>query len=245
MGRLISTVTSGLLLIAATIGSIAAAPASASTAAADLPMQPGQVITVSVPTAASTTGVLEAWERRDGEFTRVRGPIRVYVGEDGVGLASERRARTPRGVFSLTEAFGRARDPGIALPYTRVGLSHWWVSDVRSKAYNQMRICRPGASCGFRQSRSEQLGDIQAYKYALVIDYNRDPVIPGRGSAFFLHVTEGKPTQGCVSMPARELIWLLRWLDPVAEPVISINIGDAALPDRGSVADPPGYSALD
>lgn len=214
-----------LLAMAIATVAIAVSPAAD---AADLPMQPGQVITVSVSTAASTTGVLEAWERRDGEFTRVRGPIGVYVGEEGVGLASERRARTPRGVFSLTEAFGRARDPGTALPYTRVRLSHWWVSDVRSRAYNQMRVCQPGASCGFRQDRSEQLGDIQAYKYALVIDYNRNPVVPGRGSAFFLHVTEGKPTAGCVSMPARHLRWLLRWLDPAAEPVISINIGNAA-----------------
>ncbi|MEY4171300.1 MAG: hypothetical protein RLZ94_2373, partial [Actinomycetota bacterium] len=52
--------------------------------------------------------MLEAWERRGAEFVRVRGPLTVYVGEDGVGLASERRSRTPRGVFTLTEAFGLA-----------------------------------------------------------------------------------------------------------------------------------------
>lgn len=189
---------------------------------------PEQVITVSVKSFASTTGVLEAWERRGSDFTRVRGPIPVYVGEEGVGRASERRSRTPRGVFTLTEAFGLARDPGTALPYTRVGLSHWWVSDVRSPHYNEMRVCTPGASCGFRQSRSEQLGAIGVYSYAIVIDYNRDPVLAGRGSAFFLHVTEGKPTQGCISMDRAELKWLLRWLTPADDPVISINIGDSA-----------------
>jgi len=192
------------------------------------PTDPEQVITVSVQSFASTTGVLEAWERRGSDFTRVRGPIPVYVGEEGVGRASERRSRTPRGVFTLTEAFGLARDPGTALPYTRVGLSHWWVSDVRSPHYNEMRVCTPGASCGFRQSRSEQLGAIGAYSYAIVIDYNRDPVLAGRGSAFFLHVTEGKPTQGCISMDRADLTWLLRWLTPADDPVISINIGDSA-----------------
>ena len=190
--------------------------------------QPGQVITVRAQTASSTTAVLEAWERRDGKYVRVRGPIDVYVGEDGVGLASERRSRTPRGVFALTEAFGRAKDPGTALPYIRVGLSHWWVSDSKSRHYNTMRICSPGADCGFRQSRSEQLGDIAPYRYAIVMDYNRDPVVPGRGSAFFLHVSEGKPTQGCISMPVTDMKWLLRWLDPASAPVISVNIGDAA-----------------
>jgi L,D-peptidoglycan transpeptidase YkuD (ErfK/YbiS/YcfS/YnhG family) len=60
------------------------------------------------------------------------------------------------------------------------------------------------------------------------MDYNRDPVIAGRGSAFFLHVSEGKPTQGCISMPVRAMRWLVRWLDPTADPIVSVNVGDAA-----------------
>jgi len=213
-----------LLAAAGVTLAVVAAPA----ASAAPPENPHQVITVSVASSTSTSGVLEAWERRGAEFVRVGGPLTVYVGEDGVGLASERRSRTPRGVFAITEAFGWAADPGTALPYTRVGTSHWWVSDVQSAHYNQMRVCRPGASCGFRQSRSEQLGAIEAYRYAVVIDYNRDPVVPGRGSAFFIHVSEGKPTQGCISMRSSDLKSLMRWLDPAEEPIISINIGDAA-----------------
>jgi L,D-peptidoglycan transpeptidase YkuD (ErfK/YbiS/YcfS/YnhG family) len=34
-----------------------------------------------------------------------------------------------------------------------------------------------------------------------VIDYNRSPAVPGKGSAFFLHVSTGKPTTGCVFLP--------------------------------------------
>ena len=212
-------------LVAAT--ALALATLLSPAAAVAVPDDTGQVITVRAESPTSSTAVLEAWERREGEFVRVRGPIRVFVGEEGFGLASERRARTPRGVFTLTEAFGRAKDPGSRLPYVRVGLSHWWVSDVKSRFYNSMRTCRPGADCGFRQARSEQLGDIDAYRYAIVMDYNRDPVIPGRGSAFFLHVSEGKPTQGCISMSASEMRWLLRWLEPAKAPVISVNVGDA------------------
>lgn len=202
--------------------------ASPATVTAALPANPEQVLTVRVASSSSTTGILEAWEQRDGEFVRVRGPIRVFVGSAGVGPASEWRSRTPRGTFTLTEAFGRAKDPGASLPYTRVGRSHWWVSDVNSRYYNTMRTCSPGASCGFRQDLSEQLGAISVYKYAVVMDYNRDPVIAGRGSAFFLHVSEGKPTQGCISMPVRAMRWLVRWLEPSAHPIISVNIGDAA-----------------
>lgn len=219
---MLSTVVA--LVAAAALGSPAATqavPAAPNTAT--------QVVTVSVSSATSTTGVLSAWERAsDGTAQRVRGPIRVYVGADGVGRASEQRSRTPAGIFTLTEGFGLARDPGTSLPYVRVGLSHWWVSDTQSRYYNRLRVCSPGAACGFRQDRSEQLGAISLYEYAIVIDYNRDPVIPGRGSAFFLHVSGGEPTQGCISMARRDVKWLLRWLEPGDDPVISIGVGSQA-----------------
>jgi len=57
-----------------------------------------------------------------------------------------------------------------------------------------------------------------------VIDYNRDPLVPGAGSAFFLHVSEGKPTQGCISINEVKLVALLKWLDPKKKPVISIGV---------------------
>jgi L,D-peptidoglycan transpeptidase YkuD (ErfK/YbiS/YcfS/YnhG family) len=208
---------------------IAALGLGMSPAAAAAPVSgPDQIVTVAVTDARATTGVLQAWERRGDAFVRVHRPVRVYVGREGVGRASESRARTPRGVFALSSAFGRLRNPGTALPYTRVGMSHWWVSDVLSRHYNTMRVCRPGASCGFRQTNSEQLGAIDAYAHAIVIDYNTDPVAPGRGSAFFLHVSEGEPTAGCVSMSKSDLVRLMRWLTPDRDPVISINVGDAA-----------------
>jgi L,D-peptidoglycan transpeptidase YkuD (ErfK/YbiS/YcfS/YnhG family) len=201
-----------------------------SAAAAAITADSQQAVTVRVTSAASTRGVLEAWEADStGTWRRVRGPVSVYVGDEGVGRASEFHSRTPNGVFTLTEAFGIARDPGSQLPYVRVGRSHWWVSDVKSRAYNTMRLCKPGsAQCGFRQSRSEQLGAIPVYEYAVVMDVNRNPVKPGRGSAFFLHVSNGKPTQGCISMPRADIKWLIRWLDPSDAPVISVGIGGEA-----------------
>jgi L,D-peptidoglycan transpeptidase YkuD (ErfK/YbiS/YcfS/YnhG family) len=61
------------------------------------------------------------------------------------------------------------------------------------------------------------------YNYAVVIDYNRAPVRQGAGSAFFLHVTVGAPTQGCISIAQAQLVRILRWLDPSAHPRILIG----------------------
>jgi len=189
-----------------------------------------QVVTVRVVDSGSTKGVLEGWAWSDtrGTYLRVLGPLTAYVGEDGVGRASERVSRTPVGVFTLTEAFGTEANPGTRLPYRRVGSSDWWVSDVNSAKYNTFQQCTPGARCGFDQSRSEQLGTIDLYDHAVVIDYNRTPVVKGAGSAFFLHVTGFEPTQGCVSITEPSLERLLRWLNPDKSPVISIGVGRQA-----------------
>lgn len=220
-----------LTRVLAATGAVVASLAVAVPAHAE-PREPvhSQVLTVRVATASSTSGVLEAWQwdSAAGEYARVLGPMTAYVGEDGVGRASERVSRTPAGTFSLSEAFGRYRDPGAHLPYRRVGLSDWWVSDVRSGKYNTYQRCSPGDRCGFDQSRSEQLGAVAAYGYAVVIDYNRLPVVRGDGSAFFLHVSEGRPTQGCVSVAERHMKRIVTWLLPEESPVISIGVGAAA-----------------
>jgi len=50
------------------------------------------------------------------------------------------------------------------------------------------------------------------------------PVVPGAGSAFFMHVSAGKPTAGCVSIPADDLKAVMAWLDPAQHPVIDIAV---------------------
>jgi L,D-peptidoglycan transpeptidase YkuD (ErfK/YbiS/YcfS/YnhG family) len=66
------------------------------------------------------------------------------------------------------------------------------------------------------------------YDLLAVIGYNDDPVIPGGGSAIFLHlaVADFTPTEGCVALAANDLESLLAmsapgdWLaiDPLQAP---------------------------
>ena len=85
-------------------------------------------------------------------------------------------------------------------------------------ALQPARRCWPG-SCSFNTAVSENLYQAgYVYSYAVVIDYNRFPARAGAGSAFFLHVTDGGPTAGCVSIPAANLVSLMRWLSPNAHP---------------------------
>ncbi|MDT8912166.1 L,D-transpeptidase family protein [Amycolatopsis sp. PS_44_ISF1] len=183
-----------------------------------------QLVTVVGSSASATTAVLTAWERSGGGWARALGPFSAFVGREGIGRASETTSHTPAGVFTLTEAFGIRPANGTRLPYRQVGPSDWWVSDPHSPLYNRYHSCAPG-TCPFDEPAGEDLGRAgPVYDHATVIDYNRDPVVPGAGSAFFLHVSGGRPTAGCVAIPGADLDSVMRWLDPAARPVIAIGV---------------------
>jgi L,D-peptidoglycan transpeptidase YkuD (ErfK/YbiS/YcfS/YnhG family) len=100
----------------------------------------------------------------------------------------------------------------------------WWVSDVTSPRYNRYAECAP-TTCDFDEGVSENLLAAGAvYDHAVVIDYNRGGT-PGAGSAFFLHVSNGAATAGCVAVDAGSLVTMLRWLDPGSRPLIAIGVG--------------------
>jgi len=183
-----------------------------------------QVVTVVGESPTATTATLTAWQRdRRGAFRPVFGPMRAWVGSQGIGKASETTSHTPAGVFGLTESFGIQANPGTRLPFFQVDDNDWWVSDTKSPAYNTHQRCAVG-TCPFNEGAGERLKSAgTAYDHAVVIDYNRFPAVPGEGSAFFLHVSRDKPTAGCVSIPADQLDDVMRWLDPAQHPVISIG----------------------
>jgi len=182
-----------------------------------------QVVTVVASSARATTAQVTAWQRGPAGWTVALGPLPARIGSGGIGAASEGSTRTPAGVFRLTEAFGRAADPGTRLPYRVVDGHDWWVSDVTSPRYNEYARCAPG-TCDFSEAAGENLyaaGPV--YDRAVVIDYNRGGT-PGAGSAFFLHVSNGAATAGCVAIDGGSLAALMRWLDPAAAPRIALGV---------------------
>jgi L,D-peptidoglycan transpeptidase YkuD (ErfK/YbiS/YcfS/YnhG family) len=97
-----------------------------------------------------------------------------------------------------------------------------WDDDPASPLYNQW-VDTTSSDAG---AAPEAMGQTPAYDYGAVIDYNTAPTVPGDGSAIFLHVSGGGPTAGCVSLPTAELLSVLRWLAPAAQP--RIIMGTAA-----------------
>ena len=178
---------------------------------------------VVVEATGKVTAQVSGWEREDARWHLVSGPIPAVIGRNGLAPIGEKRegdGRTPSGTFELRRAFGYAEGVLTGLDYRTVTEKDFWIDAPASAFYNQWvtgDIPRVSHEILRRQD--------DLYKYAIVVEYNTDPVIPGRGSAIFLHIWRGaeQPTAGCVAMAETDILRLLQWLDKRQSPVIVLK----------------------
>ncbi len=145
------------------------------------------------------------------------------IGPDGVLVLGERRYRAALGhggVRSLKQE-GDGATPEASLPLRRVlyradrvarPRSTWptmplaphdgWCDEPGHAEYNRLiRLPNP--------ARHEALWrDDGIYDVIAVLGWNDDPVMPGRGSAIFLHVARPglAPTDGCIALALPDLL---------------------------------------
>ncbi|MGG7214257.1 L,D-transpeptidase family protein [Clostridium nigeriense] len=178
---------------------------------------------VTVVSKGGSYGELVFWEKDDSDNWILVDKVSARLGQNGMKVASkvyEMDKCTPTGIYSLTEAFGINDNPGSGIRYRQLNGTEYWVDDEGSEFYNTMQFGEPNG----RWLSAERLIDFQGYyNYAIVIDYNRWPVVPGKSSAIFLHCDTGSYTYGCVAIPQQNLINLLTRLDPEKDPVIIMD----------------------
>jgi L,D-peptidoglycan transpeptidase YkuD (ErfK/YbiS/YcfS/YnhG family) len=186
-----------------------------------------QLITVHASRYRTTYATFRRWSRTGAEgcFAPVGGAWTARLGVNG--LKDRRRegdGTTPTGVYGIGPVmYGSAPNPGVRYRYRKVVCGDWWVEDPRSPAYNTFQHVPCGRRPPFRTNPPGMWQDPVAYRHLAVIQFNMRPVVPGRGSAIFLHVSKGRPTVGCISLPASQLIATLRWLRPGERPLIAIG----------------------
>ncbi|MFW0784423.1 L,D-transpeptidase family protein [Gordonia sp. CPCC 206044] len=190
-----------------------------------------QMVVVTAPKASDTTATLTAFERgSDQSWKPVIGPVKAFLGSQGMGEPKDNVPRTPEGTFALDQAFGRLANPGTKMPYFKVDRQDWWDSNMKSPTYNThvRQTKSPGGD-------SENLYDAgPVYDYAVNMAHNPKRT-PGKASAMFLHVTNNEPTQGCVAIDKAAMRKVLAWLDPAKHPKIAIGVNQAA-PQGGSTS---------
>lgn len=209
-----------------------ATPAGSPAAAASPPLPArladtgggSQLIIAVAPAAGSTTGRVSWWDRWAGHWFE-RGSTEARFGTNGLTDGATRKqgtSTTPAGLYDLPYAFGiRPAPAGTAYGYRPVGPDSWWCQDNRSTAYNRWAEPLP-ADCA--PGEAEHLVTYpEQYAYAIVIGFNYDRPVRGRGSGIFLHVHGKGATAGCVSVPEQAMQEILRWADPGRHPHIAVG----------------------
>ncbi|GHI84460.1 hypothetical protein Sxan_18240 [Streptomyces xanthophaeus] len=183
-----------------------------------------QLITAVAPAPGSTTGRLTWWDRRAGRWYEA-GSAPARFGANGLTEGSSRiqgTDTTPTGLYALPYAFGIRQAPaGTEYRYRRVTQHSWWCQDNASVSYNRWVEPLP-ADCA--PGEAEHLVTYEKqYAHALLIAFNYDRPVRGRGAGIFLHVNGKGATAGCVSVPAGTMRAILRWAAPRRGPHIAIG----------------------
>ncbi len=134
---------------------------------------------------------------------------RCALGATGVsGDKREGDGATPSGSFAMRRLIYRADRlivPGTTLPRAPLHRHDAWCDEPSDANYNrQVSLPYP--------ARCEPLWrEDGVYDLIVVLGYNDDPVVPGRGSAIFLHLArpDFAPTEGCVAVARPELLEML------------------------------------
>jgi len=165
---------------------------------------------------------LSAWQKEGNKWHRLYF-VSAVIGRNGLASAGGKKegdGKTPSGTYPLGPAFGYASSIDTGLSYRQATDIDFWVDDARSMQYNHWVHGTPAASSFEKMKRCDNL-----YEYGIVIGYNTNPIIPGAGSAIFMHVWRryNSSTAGCVAINERYLRKILHWLDQRYQPVIILE----------------------
>jgi L,D-peptidoglycan transpeptidase YkuD (ErfK/YbiS/YcfS/YnhG family) len=155
---------------------------------------------------ASADGVLDLGGRK----------VRCALGPAGVVAAAAKRegdGASPAGVWPIREVIyrpDRGPPPATQFRVRAMAPDDGWCDDPADPAYN-----RP-VKLPYPASAEAMWRDDGIYDIVVVLGHNDDPVVPGMGSAIFLHVArpEYSPTQGCVAVARADLEALLTRAKP-------------------------------
>jgi L,D-peptidoglycan transpeptidase YkuD (ErfK/YbiS/YcfS/YnhG family) len=196
------------------------------------PVTSKQVVDIKPSGTGISKATLTAWTYNNGNWHKSLGPWPAVVGRNGFAKIDEKKegdGKTPSGIYPIGIAFGKSPRIKTGLTYRQATADDLWVDDVKSPQYNQW-VSAPTLAASFESMlRTDGLYDMGA-----VIEYNTSPVVPGNGSAIFIHIWRDhgrKATAGCVALNKEHVRKLLAWLQNTSDP--KIILGDHSLIFKG------------
>ena len=152
--------------------------------------------------------------RGNGEAWWLGRRLRCAIGRAGI-IRDKREgdSGTPEGSWPMREVLFRGDRLGeivTPLPCRELSPEDGWCDEPADPAYNRLVRLPYPAHC------EELWLEDRVYDVIVPLGYNDAPVVPGRGSAIFLHVArpDFAPTAGCVALALDDLLTLLRAVRP-------------------------------
>lgn len=180
-----------------------------------------QVVSVTGKSMSDTKVTVILYEKKSGEWRRFLKKMDGVIGKNGFTVnKKEGDGKSPVGIYSFGTAFGSETKPdGVKMGYKKTTIYDYWIDDQTSEDYNKWKTYKGNPSSKWK---SFERMNHELYKYGAVINYNTNPIIKGKGSAIFLHIWRGEtmPTAGCMATAEKNVISLLKWLDPAQKPHI-------------------------
>jgi L,D-peptidoglycan transpeptidase YkuD (ErfK/YbiS/YcfS/YnhG family) len=139
--------------------------------------------------------------------------LRCAIGRGGIGRDKrEGDGMTPMGSWPMRRLLYRADRmplPPTGLPVLAIAPGDGWCDAPWDARYNQP-VRLPYAVSAENLWREDAVYDL-----IVPLGYNDAPVVPGAGSAIFLHVARADfaPTEGCVALALVDLLTVLRDVD--------------------------------
>ena len=140
---------------------------------------------------------------------------RCAVGRGGIAPNKrEGDGVSPLGCWPIRRIFYRTdrlhTAPSKAFACTPIDRQDGWCDAPDHPDYNRL------VRLPFASSHEEMWRDDHLYDVVVVLGHNDDPVVPGAGSAVFLHVArpEYSPTAGCAALAKEDLLEFLQLAGP-------------------------------
>ena len=147
--------------------------------------------------------------------------LKCAIGKSGI-ISSKKEGdlATPKGTFELGTFYYRKdnnKPLKCKIKKKIIKKKMGWCNDSRSKKYNK-EISFP-----FKYGAEKLYRKDKIYDLFINIKYNFSPVIKEKGSAIFLHITDGKykPTIGCIAIAKKDFLKIL----PLINNKTKISIG--------------------
>ncbi|WP_443750926.1 L,D-transpeptidase family protein [Asticcacaulis solisilvae] len=142
--------------------------------------------------------------------------VRAALGKGGVIDAAAKRegdGKSPLGAWPIRYVFyrpDRVAKPETQLPVVALSPDDGWCDDPADPAYNtHVKLPWP-------TSHEKLWRDDHVYDLIVVLGHNDDPVVPGMGSAIFMHLAreDYSGTEGCVALGIDDLLDVLSEAEP-------------------------------